>query len=54
MGGGCTKDAKAGVVDLQNGDMPATPRSSPKTNVKIEGDFLTILVGSNFEITSYV
>lgn len=38
MGAGCTKDAKAGVVDLQNGNAPATPRSPAKTNVKIEGD----------------
>ena len=38
MGAGCTKDAKGGVIDLQNGNVPATPRSPVKTNVKTEGD----------------
>ena len=38
MGAGCTKDAKAGVVDLQNGNVPATPRTPAKTNVKTEGE----------------
>ena len=38
MGAGCTKDAKAGVVDLQNGNVPATPRTPTKTNLKMEGD----------------
>lgn len=49
MGAGCTKDAKAGVVDLQNGDMPATPRSPPKTNVKIEGPARVDLPGAVVE-----
>jgi hypothetical protein len=40
MGAGCTKDAKAGVVDLQNGNVPATPRTPTKTNLKMEGDNL--------------
>ena len=38
MGAGCTKEAKGGVIDLQNGNVPATPRSPAKTNVKTEGD----------------
>ena len=37
MGAGCTKDAKGGVVDLQNGDGPETPRSPAKAVVKTEG-----------------
>ena len=38
MGAGCTKEAKAGVVDLQNGNVAATPRTPTKTNLKMEGD----------------
>ena len=37
MGAGCTKDAKGGVVDLQNGNGPETPRSPAKAVVKTEG-----------------
>jgi len=49
MGAGCTKDAKAGVVDLQNGNAPATPRSPAKTNVKIEGPARVDLPGAVLE-----
>ena len=37
MGAGCTKDAKGGVVDLQNGIGLETPRSPAKAVVKSEG-----------------
>jgi len=49
MGAGCTKDAKGGVIDLQNGNVPATPRSPAKTNVKTEGPARVDLPGAVVE-----
>lgn len=48
MGAGCTKDSKGVVVDLQNGNVPETPRSPAKPDVKTGGE-KNILNGPQFK-----